>query len=152
MRFLARYKTIYILVLVANFLVVYFNLHHRRYIQVSEHRIELAINVVAIAINLVSWFGYRKGRTLAYICERLLSIGRILVALIFATAVFVPLVILAPTFEVLWLPLMGVGANSEWRGSTWVYVPIWISAAVIFTLEVIYFRLLKKYRAEYAGA
>ena len=101
MRFLKSYKSAYVLVHIRNFVVAFFNLHHRLNVQVSEHRVALAINALAIGINVLSWLGYRRGIGVAYICERVLSIGRIVVALFFASAILVPFVILAPTVEIL---------------------------------------------------
>lgn len=129
-RYLAVYKIAYITGLVSNIAII--SAYER-----GAAPIDLAIGVVALALNLAAWILYLRGHRTGFFAERVLSLGRMIVPAAAATVYFSePVMTLSPLSVVLWMGILRLWIT---RGTK----ALWLICAVLLGLEIAYFRRLR---------
>jgi len=97
------------------------------------------IDIAVFGINLVAWWGYRRGKGWALELEQALSIGRMLMAGLASTIFLAGVVSLySPVGWILWYKLMFSVIDERHR------VWYWSGCAILLALEGLYFRALTR--------
>ena len=88
--------------------------------------------------NVASWMLFRRRMPVGYASERLLSLGRMGMIAAVASVEGMILIVFSGVAFVVWVPLFELGSRPR---PFWL---IWVGCAILLTVEVLYFRALKR--------
>ncbi|MDH4318991.1 MAG: hypothetical protein OEV64_11410 [Desulfobulbaceae bacterium] len=133
MIYLRLYKVVYILAVVINLFLRFFNVYG--FAAGNDDSFAYTVNIFTIIFNIVGFVVIEKKFVSLFILEKILSFSRMMAIFIAASIVFAFLIVVFPTSLVIWTPLMGTGI------STFMF---WMVCALMMGLEIVYFVQLKR--------
>ena len=131
-RFVDLYKIVYLFLILGNLILM------PRFTSVDYGATSYLTNLAIFLINALSWFGWRSGKPVWVVTERMLSVGRMLSCAAMGTVILGPFPLMfSPVTLTLWLPVLWLSVK---LGRVLGFVTLIALCGVLLCLEALYCR------------